>query len=84
MMEKMKNIYGAHPISWTLGILALVIAIGALIFYYPAFGLQAAEVPQHEAHTTAKGEEIPVGGVVTIAQADGRTSSWTPKASSSP
>lgn len=73
MMEKIKNIYGAHPIPWTLGILALVIAIGALIFYYPAFGLQAAEVPQHEAHATAKGEEIPVGGVVTIAQADGRT-----------
>ena len=32
MMEKLKNIYGAHPIPWTLGIIALVIAIGALIF----------------------------------------------------
>ena len=32
MMEKIKNIYGAHPIPWTLGILALVIGIAALIF----------------------------------------------------
>ena len=31
MMEKIKNIYGAHPIPWTLGILAFVIAAFALI-----------------------------------------------------
>lgn len=73
MMEKIKNIYGAHPISWTLGLLALVIAIGALIFYYPAFSLEAAEIPAHACEPTAKGEEIPVGGVVTVAQEGGRT-----------
>ena len=30
MMEKIKNIYGAHPIPWTLGLLALF--IGILVF----------------------------------------------------
>ena len=73
MMEKIKNIYGAHPISWTLGILAFVIAVTALIFYYPSFSLEAAPVPQLTGEATAKGEEIPVGGSVTVAQADGRT-----------
>ena len=73
MMEKIKNIYGAHPIPWTLGLLALVISLAALIFYYPAFDLQAVEVPTHEAHATAKGEEIAIGGVVTVAQEGGRT-----------
>ena len=73
MMEKIKNIYGAHPIPWTLGILALVIAVSALIFYFPAFGLEAAEVPAHAAHPTAKGEEIAIGGTVTVAQEGGRT-----------
>ncbi len=73
MMEKIKNIYGAHPISWTLGLLALVIAVGALIFYAPAFRLQAADIPQHEAHSTVKGEEIPMGGVVEVAKNGGRT-----------
>ncbi len=73
MKEKIKNIYGAHPIPWTLGILALVIAVGALIFYYPAFSLEAADVPPAASTSAAKGAEIPVGGVVTIAQADGRT-----------
>ena len=73
MMEKIKNIYGAHPIPWTLGLLAFVIALAALIFYYPAFSLEAAQVPQHACEDTVKGEEIPVGGVVTIAQEGGRT-----------
>ncbi|MBR6668529.1 MAG: hypothetical protein IKL25_09245 [Clostridia bacterium] len=73
MMEKIKNIYGAHPITWTLCILAFVIAVGALIFYFPAFSLEAADVPVHACDPTEKGEEIPIGGVVTIAQADGRT-----------
>ena len=73
MMEKIKNIYGAHPIPWTLGILAFVIAVAALIFYYPAFDLQPADVPTHEAHPTVKGEEIPIGGTVTVAQEGGRT-----------
>jgi len=73
MMEKIKNIYGAHPIPWTLGILAFVIAVSALIFYYPAFGLEAAEVPQVTGEATIKGEEIAVGGTVTVAQEGGRT-----------
>ena len=73
MMEKIKNIYGAHPIPWTLGLLALVIALGALIFYYPAFSLEAAAVPVHACEPVVKGEEIPIGGVVTVAQQGGRT-----------
>ena len=73
MMEKIKNIYGAHPIPWTLGILALVIGIAALIFYFPAFSLEAADIPAHTCDPLADGEEIPVGGVVTIAQEGGRT-----------
>jgi len=73
MMEKIKNIYGAHPIPWTLGILALVIAVGALIFYYPAFSLEAVEILPAASTSAVNGEEIPVGGVVTVAQADGRT-----------
>jgi len=73
MMEKIKNIYGAHPIPWTLGLLALVITLGALIFYYPAFSLEAADVPVHACEPVVKGEEIPIGGVVTVAQQGGRT-----------
>ena len=73
MMEKIKNIYGAHPIGWTLGLLALVIAIAALIFYYPAFSLEAVEIPAHACEPAPKGEEIPVGGVITVAQSGGRT-----------
>ncbi len=73
MMEKIKNIYGAHPISWTLGLLALVIAVGALIFYYPAFDLKATEVPVEKMAPLAKGEEIPMGGVVEVAKEGGRT-----------
>ena len=73
MMEKIKNIYGAHPIPWTLGILAFVIVAAALIFYYPAFSLEAAEVPQTTTEATAKGDEIPVGGTVTVVQEGGRT-----------
>ena len=73
MMEKLKNIYGAHPIPWTLALFAFVIAIGALIFYFPAFSLDAVDVPAYETTGAAKGEEIPVDGVVTVAQADGRT-----------
>lgn len=73
MKEKIKNIYGAHPISWTLGILAFIAIVSALIYYAPAFALKAAEVPHPESKSTAVGEEIPIGGVVTVAQQDGRT-----------
>lgn len=73
MKEKIKNIYGAHPISWTLGILAFIAIVSALIYFAPAFALKAAEVPHPESKSTAVGEEIPIGGVVTVAQQDGRT-----------
>ena len=73
MMEKIKNIYGAHPIPWTLGILAFVISAAALIFYYPAFGLEAVEILPHQCAPTEKLEEIPVGGTVVVAQEGGRT-----------
>ena len=73
MMEKIKNIYGAHPIPWTLGILAFVIAVAALIFYYPAFGLEAAPMPVLTGEAAVKGEEIPVGGTIIVAQDGGRT-----------
>ncbi len=73
MMEKIKNIYGAHPIPWTLGLLVLIIGVAALIFYYPAFSLEATEIPAHVNTAAAKGEEIPMGGVVTVAQEGGRT-----------
>ena len=73
MMEKIKNIYGAHPILWTLLLLVIVIGAAGLGYYAPAFDLKAAAVPQHECQPTAKGEEIPVDGVVTIAQNGGRT-----------
>jgi len=73
MMEKIKNIYGAHPIAWTILLLVVVIGAAVLGYYAPAFDLQAAAIPQHECPATAKGEEIPVGGVVTVAQNGGRT-----------
>ncbi len=73
MKEKIKNIYGAHPISWTLGILAFVAIVCALIYYAPAFSLKAAYVPHPESISTAVGEEIAIGGTVTVAQQNGRT-----------
>ena len=66
MMEKIKNIYGAHPIAWSLGLLVLVIGLSALIYFAPAFSLEAAELPQAACVTAEKGEEIPMGGVVTV------------------
>ena len=56
MMEKLKNIYGAHPIPWTLGLLALFIGVAALIFYYPAFSLEAMDVPAHVNTSATKGD----------------------------
>lgn len=73
MKEKIKNIYGAHPISWTLGILAFIAIVSALIYYAPAFSLKATDIPSPVSQTTAVGEEIPIGGVVTVAQQNGRT-----------
>ncbi len=73
MMEKIKDFYGAHPIRWTLIGIVLAVGICALIYFYPAFGLEAADVPAHVNTSAAKGEKIPVDGVVTVAQQDGRT-----------
>ena len=72
-MEKLKNFYGAHPIRWTLLLLAIVITAAALGYYAPSFKLQAVEVSSPDVPVTQKGEAIPVGGVVTLAQKDGRT-----------
>lgn len=73
MMTKLKNFYGAHPIRWTILLLVVVIAAAALIYWAPSFRLQAVDVPTPEIPVTEKGDAIPVGGVVTVAQKDGRT-----------
>lgn len=73
MFEKLKNFYGAHPIRWTILLLAIVIGSAALGYWAPSFQMQAAPVPSPEIPVTEKGEAIPVGGVVTLAQKDGRT-----------
>ena len=58
MKTKLKAIYGAHPILWTIILLALVIGIGALVYFFPAFGLEAAEIPVVDFPQTAVLEEI--------------------------
>ena len=73
MFEKLKNFYGAHPIRWTILLLVIVIGAAALGYWAPSFQLQAAQVPSPEIPVTQKGDAIPVGGVVTLAQKDGRT-----------
>lgn len=73
MLEKLKNFYGAHPIRWTILLLVIVIAAAALGYYAPSFAMTAAEVPSPVVAKTDVGEAIPVGGVVTVAQKDGRT-----------
>lgn len=73
MKRKLKDFYGAHPIRRTLlTIVILVLAIG-LIYFYPAFSLKGAPVPQTAISHAAKGAEIPVEGKVTVAQEGGRT-----------
>ncbi len=61
MLEKIKNFYGSHPIRWTIVTLLIVIAIGLLIFYAPAFSLKAGECPLEAPAATVCGTEIPVG-----------------------
>lgn len=73
MKEKFKKFYGAHPILWTLLGLVVIVVAAVLIWYAPAFSLEAAPVPAHEHQATLKGDPIPVDGVVTVAQSDGRT-----------
>ena len=49
MMEKIKNIYGAHPIPWTLGLLALVINSIAYVCEIVRGGIQSVDDGQMEA-----------------------------------
>ena len=58
MMEKIKNLYGSHPIGWTLLTLVVVIGLGLLLFYMPAFSMQAADIPVQETAASVTGEEI--------------------------
>lgn len=90
MMEKIKNTYSAHPIAWTLLILVVVIGLGLLIWYLPAFSMQAAELPAQERVAAAPGEKIPVdivvssnratrkGQSVVVAEKAGRTLTYDP------
>jgi len=90
MMEKIKNFYGSHPIRWTLLTLVLVAAIVLLVWYAPAFSMQAAEIPTDEPAATAKGDLIPYetvvsngkatrkGSPVVVAEQAGRTLTFDP------
>lgn len=60
MMEKIKNFFGSHPILWTLLALLIVVAAGLLIWYAPAFSMQADECPLELPAKAEIGEEIPV------------------------
>ncbi len=73
MMEKVKDFYGAHPIRRVLLTLVLLVAVILLVYYAPSFSLKAAEVPQVAPAVTAKGDEIPVDGTVTVAQRGGHS-----------
>ena len=90
MMEKIKNFYGSHPIRWTLLTLVLVAAIVLLVWYAPAFSMQAAGIPADEPAATAKGDLIPYetvvsngkatrkGSPVVVAEQAGRTLTFNP------
>ena len=73
MKRKLKDFYGAHPIRRTLLTIVIVgLAIG-LIYFYPAFSLKGAPVPETDIPHAAKGAEIPVGDKFTVAQEGGCT-----------
>ena len=91
MLEKIKNFYGAHPIRWTLLTLVIVIALGLLIWYAPAFSMKAGECPLEAPAVSEVGQEIPVAvnylyrgtnkrkaEEVTVASANGRTLTLNP------
>lgn len=90
MMEKIKNIFASHPIRWTLLTLVIVIGLGLLIWYAPAFSMKAADIPVHETVLSDAGEAIPLetvvsngkakrkGETVVVAQKAGRTLSYDP------
>lgn len=72
-MKKLKEIYGAHPVLWTL-LLLVVLALGGYLGYYaPSFYLTAVDVPVQSAHQSVIGEAIEVGGTVEVAHEGGRT-----------
>ena len=72
-MRKLRDFYGAHPIRRTL-LTIVIIALAALAIYFrPAFDLKAAPVPEVPIPHAVRGEEIPVGSAVTVAQEGGRT-----------
>ena len=91
MMEKIKNFFGSHPILWTLLALLIVVAAGLLIWYAPAFSMQADECPVKLPAKAEIGEEIPVevnylfrgankrkSEEVVVAEAAGRTLTLDP------
>lgn len=93
MMEKIKNTYSAHPIVWTLLLLVILIGLSMLLWYMPAFSMQAAELPAPESVPVAKGEKIPLdivvssnnkatrkGESVVVAEKAGRTLIYDPVA----
>ena len=41
MLEKIKNFYGSHPIRWTLLTLVIVVAVCLLVYFAPAFSMEA-------------------------------------------
>ena len=69
MMEKIKNIFSSHPIAWTLLTLVVVIGLGLLVWYIPAFSLQAADIPVQESIASEHGEPVPFETVVTNGKA---------------
>ncbi len=90
MMEKIKDFYGSHPIRWTLLTLVIVIAAALLIWYIPAFSLQAEEIPAAEVAAPLVREKIPLetavsngkasrkGAPVVVAEKAGRTLTYDP------
>lgn len=71
-MTKIKNIFGAHPIAWSIALIVLAVVIIAGAYYAPVLGLKAADIPTYTNTSAAVGEEIPVGG--ESAQQSGETS----------
>lgn len=72
-MKILKDFYGAHPIRRTLITILIVVFAALAIYFRPAFDMKAVPVPQAPISHAAKGEEIPAGSTVTVAQEGGRT-----------
>ena len=90
MMEKIKNFYSSHPIRWTLLTLVVLIAVILVIWFFPAFFMEASEIPAPVIATSEKGNEItydvaisnmkPIrkGSPVVVASRGGRTLTLDP------